>query len=42
MIWMVAAQLLPEALRTSSPASVAAAVGVTAAAMIALQIALLG
>jgi zinc transporter, ZIP family len=42
MIWMVTAQLLPEALRTSSPASVAAAVGAAAAAMIALQIALLG
>jgi zinc transporter, ZIP family len=42
MIWMVAAQLLPDALRTSSPAPVAAAVGASAAAMLALQVALLG
>jgi zinc transporter, ZIP family len=42
MIWMVTAQLLPDALRTSSPASVAAALGAAAAAMIALQVALLG
>jgi zinc transporter, ZIP family len=42
MLWMVAAQLLPDALRTSSRASVAAATGVSAAAMLALQVALLG
>ena len=42
MIWMVAAQLLPDALRTSPPASVAAALSVAAAAMIALQVLLLG
>jgi zinc transporter, ZIP family len=42
MMWMVAAQLLPDALRTSSPGSVAAAVTTAAAAMIALQVALLG
>jgi zinc transporter, ZIP family len=42
MIWMVAAQLVPDALRTSSPGSVAAAVTSAAAAMIALQLALLG
>jgi len=42
MLWMVAAQLLPDALRTSSRPSVAAAAGVSAAAMLALQIALLG
>jgi zinc transporter, ZIP family len=42
MVWMVAAQLLPDALRTSSPGSVAAAVTTAAAAMIALQVALLG
>jgi zinc transporter, ZIP family len=42
MLWMVAAQLLPDALRTSSPGSVAAAVAAAAAAMIALQVALLG
>ena len=42
MMWMVAAQLLPDALRTSSRASVVAAAGVSAAAMLALQVALLG
>jgi ZIP family zinc transporter len=42
MIWMVAAQLLPDALRTSPPAPVAAALSVAAAAMIALQVLLLG
>jgi zinc transporter, ZIP family len=42
MMWMVAAQLLPDALRTSSPASVAAAGAAATAAMIALQVALLG
>jgi zinc transporter, ZIP family len=42
MMWMVAAQLVPDALRTSSPASVAAAVAAATAAMIALQVALLG
>jgi ZIP family zinc transporter len=42
MMWMVAAQLLPDALRTSSRPSVAAAAGVSAAAMLALQVALLG
>jgi hypothetical protein len=39
---MVAAQLLPDALRTSPPAPVAAALSVAAAAMIALQVLLLG
>jgi zinc transporter, ZIP family len=42
MLWMIAAQLLPDALRTSSRASVAAAAALSAAAMLALQIALLG
>jgi ZIP family zinc transporter len=42
MVWMVAAQLLPDALRSSSKASVAAAAGVSAAAMLTLQVALLG
>jgi zinc transporter ZupT len=42
MIWMVAAQLLPDALRTTSPARVAAAASVATAAMVALQIVLLG
>jgi ZIP family zinc transporter len=42
MMWMVAAQLLPDALLTSSRPSVAAAAGVSAAAMLALQVALLG
>ena len=42
MLWMVAAQLVPDALRTSSRASVAVAVGASAAAMLALQVALLG
>jgi zinc transporter, ZIP family len=41
MMWMVAAQLVPDALRTSSPASVAAAVAAATATMIALQVALL-
>ena len=42
MIWMVAAQLLPDALRTSSPIPVAAALSAAAAAMIGLQLVLLG
>jgi zinc transporter ZupT len=42
MTWMVAAQLLPDALRTSRAGPVAAAAGGAALAMIALQIALLG
>jgi ZIP family zinc transporter len=42
MIWMVAAQLLPDALRTSSPAFAAAALCIAAAAMIGLQVVLLG
>lgn len=42
MLWMVAAQLLPDALRSSSPAPVAAAVSAAAAAMIGLQVLLLG
>jgi ZIP family zinc transporter len=41
MLWMVGAQLLPDALRTAAPAQVAAAVGTSAAAMIALQVLLL-
>jgi hypothetical protein len=39
---MVAAQLVPDALRTASPTSVAAALGAAAAAMIGLQLVLLG
>lgn len=42
MAWMVAAQLLPDALRTTRPLPVAAATAASAAAMIALQFALLG
>jgi zinc transporter ZupT len=42
MAWMVAAQLLPDALRTTRPLPVAAATAASAAAMIALQLALLG
>jgi hypothetical protein len=42
MIWMVGAQLLPDALRTSAPVPVAAAASAAAAAMIAIQVALLG
>ena len=41
MAWMAGRQLVPDALRTSSPASVAAAVGCAAAAMIGLQLLLL-
>jgi zinc transporter, ZIP family len=41
MIWMVAAQLLPDALRTASPAPVAVAAGAATAAMVALQVVLL-
>ncbi len=41
MVWMVVAQLLPDALRTTRPLPVAAAIAVSAAAMIALQVALL-
>ena len=42
MVWMVVAQLLPDALRTGSRASVGLAAGAAAAAMVALQAALLG
>lgn len=42
MIWMVAVQLLPDALRVASPAPVAVAASAAAAAMIALQALLLG
>ena len=42
MIWMVGAQLVPDALRTASPASVAGALGAAAVAMIGLQLVLLG
>lgn len=42
MVWMVAAQLLPDALHTASPTRVAAAVSGAAAAMIGLQLLLLG
>jgi ZIP family zinc transporter len=42
MTWMVVAQLVPDALRTSSPRSVAAAVGAAGAAMVGLQVVLLG
>lgn len=41
MTWMVAGQLIPDALRTSSPAAVASAVSVSGAAMIGLQALLL-
>ena len=42
MVWMVAAQLLPDALRTNRPASVAAATLASAATMVGLQLVLLG
>jgi ZIP family zinc transporter len=42
MIWMVAAQLIPDALHTSPPGPVAAALSIAAAAMIGLQLLLLG
>lgn len=42
MIWMVAVQLLPDALRSSSPASVAVVTGAAAVAMVGLQVVLLG
>jgi zinc transporter ZupT len=42
MLWMVAAQLLPDALRKSSPLPTAAAVIAAAGAMLALQVVLLG
>lgn len=42
MLWMVAAQLLPDALRSSSPVPVAAVTSTAAVAMIGLQIVLLG
>jgi ZIP family zinc transporter len=42
MLWMVAAQLLPDALRTASPAPVAATTSAAAVAMIGLQVLLLG
>jgi zinc transporter, ZIP family len=42
MMWMVGAQLLPDALRTSAPVPVAAATGASAVAMIGLQVLLLG
>ena len=42
MIWMVAAQLLPDALRTTQPLPVAGVTLAAAAAMISLQLLLLG
>jgi zinc transporter, ZIP family len=42
MVWMVVVQLLPDALRTAPMRGVAAVTSVSAAAMIALQLALLG
>jgi zinc transporter ZupT len=42
MVWMVAAQLLPDALRTAGPRAVAAATGISAFGMVALQALLLG
>ena len=42
MMWMVAAQLLPDALRTSAPAPVAVATTASTVAMIAIQVVLLG
>jgi zinc transporter, ZIP family len=42
MMWMVGAQLLPDALRTAAPVPVAVATSTATAAMIAIQIALLG
>jgi zinc transporter ZupT len=42
MVWMVGAQLLPDALRTSAPVPVALATAAATAAMIAIQVALLG
>jgi zinc transporter ZupT len=42
MLWMVAAQLLPDALRTSAPLPVAGTGAAAAAAMIAVQLVVLG
>lgn len=42
MIWMVVAQLVPDALRTASPAPVAAAASASAVVMLGLQLVLLG
>jgi zinc transporter ZupT len=42
MVWLVAAQLLPDALRTSRRAPVAAATLAAAVAMVVLQLVLLG
>jgi zinc transporter, ZIP family len=42
MVWMVVVQLLPDALRTAPMRGVAAVTAVSASAMIALQLALLG
>ena len=42
MLWMVAAQLVPDALRTSKPLPTAGALVVAAGAMIGLQVVLLG
>jgi zinc transporter, ZIP family len=42
MVWLVAAQLVPDALRTVRPLPVAAAMAAAATAMVGLQLALLG
>jgi zinc transporter, ZIP family len=42
MIWMVAAQLVPDALQTSAPLPIAAALIASAGVMVALQVVLLG
>jgi zinc transporter, ZIP family len=42
MVWMAAAQLIPDALRTSQPVPATAAASAAAAAMLALQVVLLG
>ena len=42
MVWMVARQLLPDALRSASPVPVAGALTAAAAAMVVLQLVLLG
>jgi zinc transporter ZupT len=41
MLWMVAAELLPEAVDDAPPRAVAAVIAVSAGAMVALQAALL-
>ena len=42
MVWMVAAQLVPDALRTARPGAVGISVAASTAAMVALQLLLLG